>query len=130
MELFHGSHSKISEITSGGMFGGLFAAGDENAALSHGSVLHVIESPRPLSNYELNYETDGHRIALELADGNEELADAIMSKSCPDAGGFDGWEVQRLRGLVAFRLGYTSVEMLDEHGTTWLCLPGCAINAK
>jgi hypothetical protein len=36
-------------------------------------------------------------------------------------------EMQRLHGGPAARRSYTSVEMSDEHGTTYLCLPGCTI---
>jgi hypothetical protein len=136
-EHFHGGHEVISEIRADGVFGGIFGASKE-AARSHGSILHVIESPRPLSDFELNYEIDGaYEIALELSSNNESLADAIMSKGCevpealevePEDAGDMGWEIQRLRGKLASRLGYTSVEMLDEHGTIWLCLPGCTIS--
>lgn len=126
--MFHGSPSVISEITGAGLFGGIFATSNESAARSHGDVLHVIDSPRPLCNYTLNYEIDGaYETALELCDGDESRADTIMSVGCESDDGEDGWELQRLRGKLAARLGYTSVEMRDEHGTTWLCLPGCAI---
>lgn len=135
MELFHGSNEAITEINAGGVFGGLFASVSESSAVSHGSVLHAIESPLPLTDFALNYETDGaYDAALELANGDERVADAIMSKSCealndcdPEDAGEQGWEFQRMRGLLAAKLGYTSVEMLDEHGTTWLCLPGCRV---
>lgn len=135
MDLYHGSQQEISEITKHGVFGGVFASGDINAALSHGETLYQIVSPRPLTDFELNYEIEGAwEIALELTDGCEESAEAIMSISCealddcdPADAGEQSWEFQRLRGLLAARLGYTSVEMLDEHGTTWLCLPGCKI---
>jgi hypothetical protein len=135
MELFHGSSKAIDQITNSGIFGGLFAASSERSALSHGPLLHKIESPRHLTDYALNYEVDGaYDIALEVADGDERVAEAIMSKGCealddcdPEDAGEQGWEFQRLRGQLAARLGYTSVEMLDEHGSTVLCLPGCVI---
>lgn len=135
MELFHASHETITEVRASGVFGGLFAAASEASALSHGPALHRIESPRPLSDYVLNYEIEGaYEIALEIAEGNEAVADAIMSSGCeslddcdPEDAADQGWEFQRLRGILASRLGYTSVEMLDEHGTTWLCLPGCTV---
>lgn len=73
-------------------------------------------------------------MALRLADGNEDVANAIMSPGCqtlPDCEPEDlaeqGWRFQMLRGKLAAALGYTSVEMLDEHGTSYLCLPGCKI---
>ena len=135
MELFHGSSEAISEIRADGVFGGLFASSNESAALSHGGMLHVIESPRHLTDFELNYTIEGaYEAALEIAGGDERVADAIMSKGCeslddcgPEDAGEQGWEFQRMRGLLASKLGYTSVEMLDEHGTTYLCLPGCVI---
>lgn len=135
MNHFHGSHETITEIRADGVFGGIFGA-SESSARSHGDIVHVIESPRPLSDYELNYEVEGaYEIALELARGDEALAEAIMSKGCETPSDCDpedaaelGWEIQRLRGVLAARLGYTSVEMLDEHGTTWLCLSGCNVN--
>ena len=134
-ELFHGSSSKIDAITAVGVFGGLFGTNNKASALSHGPILHRIVSPRPLSDYSLNYEAEGAwESALEIADGNEAIAEAIMAKGCesledcaPEDAGEQGWEFQRLRGVLAAKLGYTSVEMQDEHGTTWLCLPGCEI---
>ena len=72
--------------------------------------------------------------ALEIAGGDERIADAIMSKGCeelddcePEDRAEQGWKFQRMRGLLASKLGYTSVEMLDEHGTTVLFLPGCRV---
>jgi hypothetical protein len=136
-EYFHGSINPISEITDSGVFGGVFATANQSAASSHGSHLYMIDSPKPLSDYELNYEIENaYDVALEIAGGNEDMADAIMSKECevpdsleiePEDVGEYGWELQRMRGKLAARLGYTSVEMADEHGTTWLCLPGCKI---
>lgn len=135
MEMFHGSAEKITEITDSGFFGGLFASACEMAASSHGDVLHTIFSPRPLTDYKLNYEIEGaYDLALEIARGDERVADAIMTPGCEALDDCEdaceqGLEFQRMRGELARRLGYTSVEMLDEHGTTWLCLPGCEIQA-
>lgn len=130
METFHGAHSKVHQITSGGLFGGLFSSVEERAAASHGDVLHVISSPKPLTDYVLNYEIEGAwEAAVDVCGGDEDRAEAIMSPGCecdsddPE----DGLELQRMRGVLAARLGFTSVEMRDEHGTTWLCLPGCTI---
>lgn len=130
MQTYHGAHSKISEIKSAGMFGGLFSAVEERAAASHGDALHIITSPRALTDYELNYEVDGAwDVAVAICRGDESRAEAIMSPACESDDGYEGWELQRLRGALAAKLGYTSVEMLDEHGTTWLCLPGCGIES-
>ena len=37
------------------------------------------------------------------------------------------WKAQRLRGEVAKDLGYQAVETSDEHGTSYLVLPGASI---
>lgn len=125
---FHGSPSKIEAIKATGVFGGLFGASSAAAALSHGDVLHEITSPRPLADYDLNYEVQGAwEAAVAVCGGDEERAEAIMSAGCEADDAEEGWELQRLRGVLASRLGFTSVEMQDEHGTTWLCLPGCEI---
>lgn len=131
--LYHGSHGIITEITTDGIFGGIFAADSLQVARSHGSVIHEIVSPRPLTN-AIIYMEGFEQEALELADGNDELADAILDSACQapeflvEEMGFKAdWYVQSLRGTLARLLGYTSVQMYDEHGTTWLCLPGCAV---
>lgn len=131
--LFHGSHGLIAEITTDGTFGGIFAVDSLQAARSHGDIIHLVTSPRPLTNTIIYMEGYGQE-ALELADGNEELADAILDPACPapeflvDEMGYKAdWYVQGLRGTLARLLGYTSVQMYDEHGTTWLCLPGCEV---
>lgn len=135
MERFHGSAERLSEIRSTGIFDGVFTAASTQQALSHGRVVHRVNSPRPLSDFELNYSIEGAwAAALEVAGGDEAVAECIMSVDCPtlvacpvDDLAQQGWEHQRLRGKLAAKLGYTSVEMRDEHGTTWLCLPGCKI---
>ncbi|HEX7383351.1 MAG TPA: hypothetical protein VF291_03500 [Burkholderiaceae bacterium] len=135
LEMFHGSNTPITAIRGDGVFGGLFASASAGAARSHGEVLYRIDSPRHLSDFDLNYSIEGaYEAALELADGDERVADAIMSVGCeslddcdPEDAAAQGWGLQRLRGQLAAKLGFTSVEMLDEHGTTYLCLPGCRI---
>ncbi|WP_049264507.1 hypothetical protein [Pseudomonas aeruginosa] len=53
-------------------------------------------------------------------------AECSALEDAEDAGE-QGWEFQRLRGVLAGKLGFTSVEMRDEHGTTYLRLSGCTI---
>jgi hypothetical protein len=131
-ELFHGSFDEnLTEIHADGLFGGVFA-GTDTVAESHGKFVYRIESPRPLTNFELNYQIEGvWATALEIAAGDESIAEAICEPDCHYAKArFDGdlsWKLQKMRGQLAAKLGYTSVEMRDEHGTTWLCLPGCEI---
>ena len=125
---YHGSKSEIAAIKNGGMFGGIFATACKQAAMSHGKVLHTVTSQNPLTDYALNYEIDGAwNAALEIADGNEDLAEAMMDADCPDVDGFDGWDVQAKRGELAKKLGFDAIEMRDEHGAVWLCFAKCTI---
>jgi hypothetical protein len=156
--MYHGSHdANLTEIEDDGLFGGVFAAGNDGVARSHGRYVYEINSPRKLTDFELNYQIKGAwSAALEIAGGDGSIAEAIMRADCSyenddadidDEFGLDlqgtlgeiaaklgyesisefGWDLQRMRGALAAKLGYTSVEMKDEHGTTWLCLPGCSI---
>lgn len=133
MKTYHGSNEKITFINDEGMFEGLFSSSCVRAAWSHGDRLYEITSPMRLEDFDLNYILEGAwDAALEICGGDEARAEAIMSPNClapedADDPGEEGWELQRLRGALAKKLGYTSVEMRDEHGTTWLCLPGCEI---
>lgn len=125
---YHGTNNKIEQIKSGGTFGGIFGAPEIRSAQSHGDFVYEVTSNKPLTDYALNYEIDGAwEAAVEVCRGDEERAEAIMDASCPSDDAEDGLELQRLRGRLAAKLGFDSVEMLDEHGTTWLCLPGCNI---
>lgn len=127
---YHGSRKEITAIKSGGIFGGIFATCRRVSAESHGEVLHTVTSQNPLTDYALNYEIDGAwDAALEVADGDESLAEAMMDADCPEIDGFDGWSVQAKRGELAKKLGFDAVEMRDEHGTVWLCFEGCGITA-
>jgi hypothetical protein len=130
MKTYHRSPDpRFSTITMGGLFEGVFTC-ETKGAIQRDGYLFVVESLRPLTAYALQYEIDGAwAVALEVARGDEQKAEAILDPDCPHPDGDDGWEYQRLRGVLAARLGYTSVEMHDECGTSWLCLPSCAVSA-
>ena len=38
-----------------------------------------------------------------------------------------GWKAQKIRGIIAKKLGYKAVECSDEHGISYLILPGIEI---
>lgn len=140
-ELFHGSSEVLTEILAdwpagavGIDFGGIFAGCSKQVARAHGDIIHLVVSPKPLTDYELNYEIENAwATALQIAHGDEAIAEAIMTPECETPAGVEdddgtfGWTLQAMRGQLAAQLGYTSVEMRDEHGTTWLCLPGCTL---
>lgn len=135
IELYHGSNERIETIRDGGMFGGLFASPDRSAARAHGDVVHVIEidESEVARDFALNYgerALEAWAIAVEIA-GSEDRAERALNAACPDGGdGEEGWELQRIRGEIAARMGFKAIEMIDEHGKTYLCLPGCKIVAE
>ena len=139
MLLFHGGHNAVTHPNSGG----LFCSTNPEVALSHGPVVSEFElrGDEMLSHYQLNYEIDALDIATIRSTLESELGagadiDAaweivVGSRGCEGAEdnikmfraedrAEAGWEAQRIRGRVAAALGYRAIEMLDEHGTTWL----------
>lgn len=152
MELYHGG--KISKVEDKGLFRGIFASACQVAAGSHGDLHTVeLNDDQILTDYSLNYELDHDEVkgafeavcAEESVDAESELiweaviedADVFemnedevleafeMAMIGEDASlGMASWVAQRMRGQVARKLGYLAVEMDDEHGTSYLVLPG------
>ena len=153
LDLYHGSYEKIGKIEDKGIFGGIFASPEKDAALSHGDNLHKISISKDsvLKNHDLNYELDYGDVKkallrhLKIDDPTDEQLDAAWKAVIEDKSGrVDndilselfygdnpadiGWDVQRVRGAVAKDLGYKAVEMADEHGASYLVLPGVPID--
>jgi hypothetical protein len=154
LELYHGSNGIVNEINDyDGLFGGIFASPSKNAALSHGNNLHTVKLNEPdiLTQEKLAYHTDDNKVRNILKDNlgdmsNDELDeihdlvinDRNLHRSDLDPErlneifrtddlGEASWQAQRMRGAIAKDLGYKAVEMDDEHGTSYLVLPGAKI---
>lgn len=138
--LYHGSPDpQLTKINADGLFGGIFASCELQTAQSHGEYIYEIEldDSKIATTFELKYESmSAFAVARKIVNKSylaktydtEDLADAIISDNndlVSDAD--DSWELQRLRGQLALKLGYSAVEMEDEHGTSYLCLPTCKI---
>lgn len=56
-----------------------------------------------------------------------DIEERIQKRICKMLGetdlGFAGWESQRIRGVIAKKLGYKAVSTKDEHGVSYLVLP-------
>jgi hypothetical protein len=152
VRLFSGSHEEVKEIHGRGVFGGVFASPDKESADSHGigpnRVTHFIDVPEDsiLTQHDLEYELDYDKVSSALRsaahwageDDFDRLWELVIEDKQADDGdeellrvdslGEASWEAQRLRGLVAKELGYKAVEMDDEHGTSYLVLPGSKIS--
>lgn len=140
--LYTGSADPISEIKNRGAYGGLFASASKDAARSHGDVLHEIRlnSSEIMSQSAIEGISDetllkaAHWVSKDDAERLRELvvddakakdADAAMLRV--DDAAEASIEGQRLRGVIAKSLGFKAVEMSDEHGTSYLVLPGASI---
>ncbi|WP_440487228.1 hypothetical protein [Serratia nevei] len=148
MKLFHGSYSSTAPIikigayamTGDNVFDGIFASDDAEVAGSHGSNVFAYTVDSIADSNTLNerieevisflggevkadYDTLD-ALASAIADDDceswEQFESILAPRSCADAFAAVCWEMQRLRGRVAARLGYDAVEMDDEHGTSYL----------
>lgn len=148
--LYHGSPESGMTVVHGkssSLFGGVFASATAQAAESHGDNLYKTELPESaiLTQQKLDFDipVDEIKAALKqsmygLSDEDVDVAyqaviddqsnrvddDELMRIFKEDDVGAASWEAQRIRGQVAKRLGFQAVAMNDEHGISYLLLPG------
>jgi hypothetical protein len=156
IDLYHGSKEKFTEINDGGTFGGIFAGCDEDIALAHGDFIYKIELDKSeiLTQYVLSYLLDYKTVKniiieslnINIDEVEEETFDKLWSVIVEDKSIFDlddasdvcdllnksdlgeaSWKGQKIRGVIAKHFGYKAVTTRDEHGTTYLVLPGVEI---
>ncbi|MDO4700690.1 MAG: hypothetical protein Q4A69_08410 [Moraxella sp.] len=145
MQLFHGSYEedaprvKIGVYALGAadnVFDGIFASDRSSVAESHGEHVYAYEVQSIACSRDLHCDDAIKIIADELCITDLSLASEIAEAVADEASladyaeyldprsAFDaddlGWEMQRLRGVIARNLGYDAVECLDEHGTSYL----------
>lgn len=143
--LYHGAHEAFEAVKPGhGTFGGIFASANRRAAESHGPFVVAVDvaDDRMLTSRALRYDVDHVAVEAilraELHAGADVdavydalVADCAESDELAELLGLEygeaGWELQRLRGVVARELGYDAVEMRDEHGQTWLVVGAVSI---
>lgn len=141
--LFHGSYEHVKEIRDEGLFGGVFASAMRIAAASHGDVLHRIDLPASEIMTQAQIEDvsddDLKAVARWVDDDDiDRLRELVVDEAPVDDDdirilrsgdvGEASWEAQRLRGALAKLKGFKAVEMDDEHGTSYLVLPGASIS--
>jgi hypothetical protein len=149
MLLYHGSNARepIKQIDSGGafnVFDGIFASPSKNKALSHGDSLYRITMPDKaiMPHGNLSGSISGKKLSKALKETHKDSAirkliasgesaydgavdeGLLLKKLGADDMGSADWELQRLRGLLADKLGYKAAAMPDEHGLSYLVLPG------
>lgn len=148
MMLFHGSKGPgpIEKIKGDGMFGGLFASPSRRSAESHGDAIYRMTVPdASIMNVgdELPWDHVTSTIGKNIRANSphlEDIADMVVgaksafNSSIPEDDLLHAlrasdlveadWELQRLRGLLGKSAGYKAVQMPDEHGMSYLVLPG------
>lgn len=152
MNLYHGSASKLSDMTvrSGDLFNGMFFSSRRDAALSHGENLYIVDIPEDeiVDARHFPYDDDAYRVMAErygdenaetMADliaGNDsvwndddllEKAESIL-EMVNGIGYYDpadvDFAIQREASIIAEALGFKAVAVEDEHGTSYIVCPG------
>lgn len=155
--LFHGTYAETAPViligknalgSQDNVFDGLFANSTYSVCESHGSSVFAYEVESIATNEDLDCDTAIIIIANEFiidSDVASEIVEAVANEEslsdyanilnprsefdCDDL----GWEMQRLRGFIARKLGFDAVECTDEHGTSYLIvnkeIKGAAIAA-
>lgn len=150
--IFHGSFDKnLTNIKDEGVFGGLFFASSESAALGHGDYLYktTLKLSDIANDQDLEQATGDQFRELfkwmsdqDFAVYNDLLRDLVIYDTSvssldepelalaalSESEIFEAdWFAQKLRGALASKLGFKAVEMCDEHGTSYLVLPSVTI---
>jgi len=151
LRLYHGGN--VSKIDDSGTFGGIFASPDIDAAASHGAVHHMDIPGKDIlttsqMEYDLPYDRTKEILERNLGEMSEDELDEVYDAVVGDKGLYRlsvddpvkeerlleifgesdlasaVWKGQKIRGDIAKEFGYKAVEMSDEHGSSYLVLPG------
>lgn len=84
----------------------------KHSNLTDDEIIELIDLSSGKSSFESTIETERLAEILDVFD------DGLGLEAYVD------WECQNLSGYIAEKLGYKAVALYDEHGTTYLILPG------
>lgn len=154
---YHGSNAEPADTLTArraedvyGVFDGLFLSLDRDVAESHGTYIYAVDldDDEVLFDGEGDHEENYFEIVEMLKnecwrwdeldeDQQERLFDAVAYDEQEDDElmeilqtedlGATGWELQRLRGHLAEVYDCKAVEMEDEHGSSFLTVPGITL---
>lgn len=111
----HGDYIYTIDISSQDILDNMFFYDYENTNITNTALHKIIKFTE--NDYDMLYDA----LCLEKYDAYDEKWLEILSISDMD---YVGWELQNLRGRLAAKLGFKAAEMQDEHGTSYLVLPG------
>lgn len=151
VRIYHGGNTGLEEIKGGlgpgNIFGGIFGSTERKVAASHGDgSVYSMDVPKEAILSQQMLDSMGEKeltdvlkkampwikkedideafMAVIQDKANKVDDDNLMRIFREDSPGEAGWEAQRIRGEVARLLGKSAVEMADEHGVSYLVLPG------
>jgi len=148
MKLFHTSpeNRESIKVKPGGLFGGVFATSTAYYTIGEGKYNYYMNMSEDeiLTYYEMKHEIDYdaalHALQKETGLGIEDTEQLFELVAYDDeveygdpkterlTGTSDpaesSWELQRLRGVIAKKLGYHAVECRDEQGLSYLVIKG------
>lgn len=142
---FHGAVDPVEgDVIKEGYFHGMFYSGSRNSALGHGDRIYISEVNEDdiISAKSLAYEDGVYEIFQKKYGDDAELIYDLTTESrnvwnlneeekqkvyevlgCTDEADAD-FTIQKEAALVADELGYKAVAVEDEHGTSYIILPG------
>ena len=142
---FHGAVDPVEgDVIKEGYFHGMFYSSSRNSALGHGDTIYISEVNEDdvISAKSLAYEDGVYEIFEKKYGDDAELIYDLTTESrniwnlneeekqkvyellgCTDEADAD-FMIQKEAALVADELGYKAVAVKDEHGTSYIILPG------
>nr|DAX02419.1 MAG TPA: crystallin beta/gamma motif-containing protein [Caudoviricetes sp.] len=142
---FHGAVDPVEgDVIKEGYFHGMFYSSSRNSALGHGDRIYISEVNEDdiISAKSLAYEDGVYEIFQKKYGDDAELIYDLTTESrniwnlnedekqkvykllgCTDEADAD-FTIQKEAALVADELGYKAVAVEDEHGTSYIILPG------
>lgn len=142
---FHGAVDPVDgDVIKEGYFHGMFYSSSRNSALGHGDRIYISEvnEDDTISAKSLAYEDGVYEIFEKKYGDDAELIYDLTTESrniwnlneeekqkvyellgCTDEADAD-FMIQKEAALVADELGYKAVAVEDEHGTSYIILPG------
>lgn len=142
---FHGAVDPVDgDVIKEGYFHGMFYSSSRNSALGHGDRIYISEVNEDdiISAKSLAYEDGVYEIFQKKYGDDAELIYDLTTESrniwnlneeekqkvyellgCTDEADAD-FMIQKEAALVADELGYKAVAVEDEHGTSYIILPG------
>lgn len=148
---FHGAVDPVEgDVIKEGYFHGMFYSSSRNSALGHGDRIYISEVNEDdiISAKSLAYEDGVYEIFEKKYGDDAELLYDLTTESrniwnlseeekqkvykllgCTDEADAD-FMIQKEAALVADELGYKAVAVEDEHGTSYIILPGNKVHEE